>query len=113
MAVTGDVRWRQRFEHLERAFSRLSAACSQDSYSELELAGLIQMFEFTFELAWKTMKDLLTHEGFVVNSPPGGDTGWLVGWVDFRRRRNGWRPSKAGIGSSTLMTSRPPGRSSR
>ncbi len=41
----------------------------QDSYSELELAGLIQMFEFTFELAWKTMKDLLTHEGFVVNSP--------------------------------------------
>jgi nucleotidyltransferase substrate binding protein (TIGR01987 family) len=27
------------------------------------------MFEFTFELSWKTLKDLLFYEGYEVNSP--------------------------------------------
>ena len=27
------------------------------------------MFEFTFELAWKMLKDLLFYEGFAVNTP--------------------------------------------
>ncbi len=93
---TRELRWRQRFEHLRRAYSRLDAACQQDSYSELELAGLIQMFEFTFELAWKTMKDLLTYEGFEVNSPREairvGLSAGLVGdgvvWMEALESRN-------------------------
>ena len=32
-------------------------------------AGLIQTYEFTFELAWKTLKDYLEMEGFTVPSP--------------------------------------------
>lgn len=64
-----EVRWKQRFSNLENVWIRLQSACKQDTYSELELAGLIQTFEFTFELSWKTMKDLLTSEGYEVLSP--------------------------------------------
>lgn len=69
MANADEIRWQQRLQHLERAFTQLDRACGKESYSELELAGLVQMFEFTFELAWKTMKDLLFYEGYDVNSP--------------------------------------------
>ena len=62
-------RWLQRLQNLNNAFERLCAACDQDRYTELELAGLIQTYEFTFELAWKTMKDRLQFEGYSVNSP--------------------------------------------
>ena len=37
--------------------------------SELEQAGAIQFFEFTYELAWKTMKRILAHRGIKLNSP--------------------------------------------
>ena len=69
MPNNDEIRWQQRFENFERAWTQLSAACAQSSYSDLELAGLVQMFEFTFELAWKTLKDLLFYEGYEVNSP--------------------------------------------
>ena len=35
----------------------------------MERAGLIQFFEISFELAWKTLKDMLIYEGYDVNSP--------------------------------------------
>ena len=62
-------RWKQRLKNLMKAQQRLERACSQDSYNELELAGLVQTFEFSFELTWKTLKDLLEFEGFDVASP--------------------------------------------
>ncbi|MEZ8968684.1 HI0074 family nucleotidyltransferase substrate-binding subunit [Vibrio breoganii] len=62
-------RWKQRLQNLQKANIRLEKACSQDSYNELELAGLVQTFEFSFELTWKTLKDLLVYEGFDVASP--------------------------------------------
>ena len=69
MANNDEIRWRQRLENLESAWKRLEAACEKSAYTELELAGLVQTFEFTFELAWKTLKDLLFYEGYEVNSP--------------------------------------------
>ncbi|NOI35815.1 nucleotidyltransferase [Vibrio cyclitrophicus] len=62
-------RWKQRLQNLMKAQQKLERACSQDSYNELELAGLVQTFEFSFELTWKTLKDLLEFEGFDVASP--------------------------------------------
>ncbi|WP_117232559.1 HI0074 family nucleotidyltransferase substrate-binding subunit [Vibrio maerlii] len=62
-------RWKQRLQNLSKAQRRLSRACDQESYNELELAGLVQTFEFSFELMWKTLKDLLEFEGFDVASP--------------------------------------------
>lgn len=62
-------RWKQRLQNLMKAQQRLERACSQDSYNELELAGLVQTFEFSFELTWKALKDLLEFEGFDVASP--------------------------------------------
>ena len=64
-----DVRWKLRLENLKKALARLEEACAQEEYSNLELAGLVQTYQFTFELCWKTLKDLLTLEGYDVNSP--------------------------------------------
>ncbi len=64
-----DKRWLQRLQNLNKAAARLDAACDQIDYSELELAGLVQTYEFTFELCWKTLKDKLNFEGYAVNSP--------------------------------------------
>ena len=67
--MSNENRWIQRLQNLNKAFKRLEDACDQDEYNELEVAGLVQTYEFTFELCWKTLKDKLTFEGYEVNSP--------------------------------------------
>ncbi len=37
--------------------------------SDLEKAGVIQYFEFTYELAWKSLKRILVFRGKDLNSP--------------------------------------------
>ena len=67
-----DVRWKQRFQNFDKAFKRLADAIliiRNDPDNVLLQAGLIQTYEFTFELAWKTLKDYLEMEGFMVPSP--------------------------------------------
>ena len=64
-----DIRWKQRFHNLEKAFLFMERASKQQSFNELEAAGFIQSFEFTFELTWKTLKDYLTDQAFIVQSP--------------------------------------------
>ena len=65
-----DIRWKQRFENYQKALFLLSDALKEgaDKLSLLEKEGTLQRFEFTFELAWKVMKDYL-EEGGVVISP--------------------------------------------
>jgi len=58
-----DIRWLQRFANLKKAFSKLDQALQISQPSEVERAGIIQMFEFTSELAWNTLKDLLEYQG--------------------------------------------------
>ena len=63
-----EVRWVQRANSFERAFARLKAAVNlaeQRELSDLEAQGLIQGFEYTHELAWKTLKDFLETQGMV------------------------------------------------
>lgn len=59
------IRWKQRFENFERAFRLLQEAFAgaPDEMSDLEKEGAIQRFEYTFELAWKTLKDYLVYHG--------------------------------------------------
>lgn len=59
-----DIRWIQRFNNYRKALARLgeAVALSEDrDLSDLEQQGLIQGFEFTFDLAWKTLQDYLRH----------------------------------------------------
>jgi nucleotidyltransferase substrate binding protein (TIGR01987 family) len=61
-----DIRWIQRFNNFEKAFGKLSDAvklAEERDLSELEKQGLIQAFEYTHELAWKTLKDFLENHG--------------------------------------------------
>jgi nucleotidyltransferase substrate binding protein (TIGR01987 family) len=66
---SAEARWRQRLENFRKALTQLDKACEKESYTDLERAGLVQMFEFTYELAWKTLKDMLFYEGFDVKTP--------------------------------------------
>ena len=64
MSNLDEARWMQRLESFESALSQLTDACAITEYSDLERAGLVQTFEFSFELAWNTLKDLLFFEGY-------------------------------------------------
>ncbi len=70
-----DIRWQQRFQNFERAFLRLREALEQNpaSLTALEKEGIIQRFEYTFELAWKVLKDKMEFDGLEINqvSPKG------------------------------------------
>jgi len=64
-----DIRWKQRFQNFDRAFVRLRCALEEkrvEDFSRLEQEGLIQRFEYTYELAWKTAKDYLQEHGTVL-----------------------------------------------
>ena len=61
-----DIRWKQRFQNFDRAFILLRSAMEEHevrTFSMLERDGLIKRFEFTYELAWKTLKDYLEYSG--------------------------------------------------
>jgi nucleotidyltransferase substrate binding protein (TIGR01987 family) len=60
-----DLRWQQRFQNFERAFLLLKEAMESplETLSDLEKEGVIQRFEYTFELAWKTLKDYIEYMG--------------------------------------------------
>ena len=62
--MANNIRWQQRLFNLERAFIDFESASTRSSYTKLERSGLIQTFEFTFELAWKTLQDLLISRGY-------------------------------------------------
>lgn len=65
-----DVRWKQRFQNFQKAYLQLkSAVNSVESLSVLEKEGLVQRFEYTFELAWKTVKDYLQSQNVDAKFP--------------------------------------------
>jgi nucleotidyltransferase substrate binding protein (TIGR01987 family) len=62
-----DIRWKQRFQNFDLAYGLLKKAAEADTLSDLEKEGMIQRFEYTFELAWKCLKDFLDHGGNVID----------------------------------------------
>lgn len=71
-----DIRWIQRYANFHKACSRLLEVTDADRFmddlSELELEGLVQRFEYTFELSWKVLQDLLTYKGYEFMLGPNG-----------------------------------------
>lgn len=62
-----DVRWQQRFSNYQKALAQLKDAVSlaqERSLTNLEKQGMVQAFEYTHELAWKTLADFLKFQGY-------------------------------------------------
>ena len=94
-----ELRWRQRLESLQRALSQLKAALAAlaaEPTNEVIGMAVIKGYELSFELSWKTLKDLLSHEGidallprevlrqaFAYGLLPDGQL-----WIDMLEQRN-------------------------
>ena len=69
-----DIRWIQRANNFDKAFSQLKDAvelAARRQLSKLEAQGLIQGFEYTHELGWNTLKDFLEEQGHATYTDPG------------------------------------------
>lgn len=64
-------RWVYRFDNYKRAFVLLREAVdlmAERDLTQLEKEGIIQRFEYTWELAWKLLKDFLEASGVVLDT---------------------------------------------
>lgn len=94
--MNNDIRWKQRFSNYKKATAQLTEFIEKGELNKFEIQGLIQCFEYTFELAWKTMKDYLEQEGFEVKSPRSTiQTAFQIQliadghtWIDALEKRN-------------------------
>ena len=67
-----DIRWVQRFEYYSKALdtlTRIIEPASERELTEAEKLGTIKTFEFTFELAWETLKDFYDAQGDIIHGP--------------------------------------------
>lgn len=67
-----DIRWQQRFANLRQAMGQLERAIDahqRDPADELIGIALIKAYEFSFELSWKTLKDVLAYGGVDAKLP--------------------------------------------
>jgi nucleotidyltransferase substrate binding protein (TIGR01987 family) len=92
-----DIRWQQRFVNFSKAFKQLERFKEVESLNEMEKQGLIKAFEYTFELSWKTLQDLLKEKGYVdiVGPRPvieqSFQDGYIsdgIGWMRMHKSRN-------------------------
>ncbi|WP_288916765.1 nucleotidyltransferase substrate binding protein [uncultured Synechococcus sp.] len=94
-----DLRWRQRLENLQRALGQLKAALeAHNACINDEVIGMavVKAYEFSFELSWKTLKDLLSYEGIDAQLPrevlrQAFSYGLLKNgqlWIDMLEQRN-------------------------
>ena len=58
-----DIRWEQRSSNYRKALAQLQKFIDKGKLSDLEEQGLIKAFEYTYELAWNTLKDFLEYKG--------------------------------------------------
>ncbi len=59
-----EIRWKQRFQNLEKSLGFLEQAIAIEDPDIIQKAGLIQFFEISFELTWNVMKEYLEEQGF-------------------------------------------------
>jgi len=63
--MQNDTRWKQRFYNYQKALVQLTKFIEKGELSELEEQGIIKAFEYTYELAWKVIKDYYEEQGEV------------------------------------------------
>ncbi|HBX50260.1 MAG: nucleotidyltransferase [Bacteroidetes bacterium RIFOXYB2_FULL_35_7] len=91
-----DIRWQQRFNNYKKVLNKLADVVNKmqfDSLTELEKEGLIKRFEYTFELAWKTLQDLLKAKGYMDIAGPNATLtqAFADGYIS---DAEGWRKMK-------------------
>ena len=69
-----DIRWIQRYNSFHKALQRILDVTGSEEdpedLNELEKEGLVQRFEYTFDLAWKVLQDFLIYKGYEGISGP-------------------------------------------
>lgn len=92
-----DIRWKQRFSNFNKALTQLQKFIDKGELSELEAQGLVKAFEYTYELAWNTIKDFLEFSGQsdIYGSRDAIRKGFQLGlitdgegWMDMLKSRN-------------------------
>lgn len=66
MSDQPDIRWIQRFNNFKQALKQLDMAMAlidERDLSDLEQQGMIQAFEYNYELAWNVLKDFYENQG--------------------------------------------------
>ncbi len=86
------------YQNFEVAFNKLNQFSKQELKDDLDKAGLIQGFEFTFEQCWKSIQKAAGPEGVKIASPKMAFTwamekGWIATtdetvWLDMLTDRN-------------------------
>ncbi len=92
-----DIRWLQRFISFSKAFEQLERFNEAQNLNEMEEQGLIKAFEYTYELSWKTLQDLLKYKGYTGIAGPrpvieqSFQDGYITdghGWMQMHQSRN-------------------------
>lgn len=95
--MTSDYRWKKRLNSFSKALERLEESLNQKDWQDLEKDGVIKRFEFTFELAWKTLQDFFESQGYKNIKGPkkviqqAFEDGYIIddqSWVDLLSDRN-------------------------
>lgn len=92
-----EIRWIQRFSNFKKAFAQLEYIVQKPSLNDIEEQGLIKAFEYTYELGWKVLQDLLKDRGYVdINGPrpvlqQSFQDGYITNgraWMEMLKNRN-------------------------
>lgn len=86
------------YENFETSLKKLIEFCSLFDGSEIQMAGVIQAFEFTYEQCWKAIQKKAGQEGVVIASPKKAfqwalQNGWIKAseeavWIQILSDRN-------------------------
>ena len=90
------IRFQQRRSNLNNAFSFLSETLNSNVEVRIRNAAVIKAFEMTFELSWKSLKDLLEYKGVIASTPrdvlkEAFKVGYLIDgqtWIELLDHRN-------------------------
>ncbi len=61
----------KRFESFKKSFENLSKAKDQDESNVFIISGIIMIFNLTFDLAWKVLREVLKEEFGIIDFPSG------------------------------------------